>query len=84
MTRSLMRQAARALPLAAIALAASAAFAAPVAGPTDGSFYTAPSPLPAGTHGDLIWYRTATVNLGAGAPGVKAWNVLYRSTDSRG
>ncbi|TAL26747.1 MAG: Triacylglycerol lipase [Aquabacterium sp.] len=81
MIRSFLRK--PMLPIAALAFAAASAFAAPVAGPAGNAFYTPPSPLPAGAHGDLIWYRTATVNLGAGAPGVKAWNVLYRSTDSR-
>ena len=82
MTRSFLRK--PMLPLAALAFAAASAFAAPVAGPAGNAFYTPPAPLPAGAHGDLIWYRTATVNLGAGAPAVKAWNVLYHSTDSRG
>ena len=83
MTRSFMRQAACALPLAAIAIAASSAFAAPVVGPAGAAFYDVPSPLPDGANGDLISYRTATVNLGTGAPAVKAWNVLYRSTNAR-
>ncbi|RZI82276.1 MAG: Triacylglycerol lipase [Rubrivivax sp.] len=73
------------MPLAAIALAAAtAAHAAPKVGPAGMPFYTAPATAPTGTHGDLISYRTTTVNLGAGAPGVKAWNVMYQSTDSVG
>ena len=33
------------------------------------AFYTPPAGAPAGTHGDLVSYRTTTVNLGAGVPG---------------
>lgn len=58
--------------------------AAAVVGPADASFYTPPTLLPTGSHGDLIWYRPATVNLGVGAPTVQAWNVMYRSTDATG
>jgi hypothetical protein len=58
-------------------------FAAPVPGPAGEAFYAPPSPLPAGTHGDLIRYRPAAVSLPATVP-AKAWNVLYRSTDARG
>lgn len=72
------------LPLAALAMAVSSAYAAPVVGPADASFYTLPSPLPAGNHGDLVSYRKATVNLGKGAPAATGWNVLYQSTDSEG
>lgn len=68
--------------IATLALAASAS-AAPVAGPAGDAFYAPPSPLPAGSAGDLIWYRPTTVNL-PGAPASKAWTVLYRSTDSKG
>lgn len=77
-TRSLLS-----VPLSAIALAASTAFAAPVVGPADQTFYNVPATLPA-ANGELISYRTTTVNLGADAPAVKAWNVIYRSTDSVG
>ncbi|WP_165456653.1 lipase family protein [Aquabacterium lacunae] len=72
----------RVLPLAAIAMAASAAFAAPVQGPADASFYTYPAALPA-ANGELISYRDAQVNLGANAPAAKAWNVVYKSSDSK-
>jgi pimeloyl-ACP methyl ester carboxylesterase len=57
--------------------------AAPVQGPTGTMFYSPPSTL-SGAHGDLIWYRTANVDLGDGAPAVSAWNVLYNSQDSLG
>ncbi len=73
----------RALPLAALACTLGTASAAPVEGPADMRFYDAPASL-AGQHGDLISYRGTTVNLGAGSPATKAWNVLYQSTDSRG
>lgn len=82
MSNKFSRKAAFAMPMAALALAASSAFAAPVVGPSGPSFYTNPASLPDGVHGDLISYRVATVNLGAGAPAVKAWNVLYRSQDA--
>ena len=49
----------------------------------DASFYTVPSSLPAGTHGDIIRYRVAQVTI-AGAPDVNAWNVMYYSTDALG
>lgn len=73
-------------PLVAALLASLAlpAFAAPVVGPADASFYTVPVALGSGNHGDLIQYRPATVNLGAGMPAVQAWNVMYRSTDALG
>jgi hypothetical protein len=66
-------------PITAIAILFSAisVLAAPAAGPAGMAFYSPPSPLPAGTHGDLIWYRTASVTI-PGAPSVNAWNVLYQ------
>lgn len=83
MLRSTLRQTALALPLTALALAASTASAATV-GPSDASFYNVPATIPAGSHGDLISYRKINLNLGAGAPGVNAWTVMYQSTDSLG
>jgi len=77
-----LRHPALALPLAALTLAVSSAYAAPVVGPSGLAFYNAASPT--GSHGDLISYRTTTVNLGAGSPAVQAWNVQYQSTDSVG
>jgi dienelactone hydrolase len=76
-----LRKTALCVPMAAIALAVSSAYAAPV-GPSDSSFYNVPAV--AGAHGDLIQYRPTTAKLGAGAPATKAWNVLYQSTDSLG
>lgn len=58
--------------------------AAPALSVVDLSFYTAPALSATGAKGDLLRYRTASVNLGAGAPAVAAWNVLYRSTDALG
>jgi hypothetical protein len=69
--------------LAGMALPLAPASAAPMAGPADMSFYTPPV-LPGGMQGELIWYRPASVDLGAGAPALQAWNVLYRSTDALG
>ena len=82
MTRPFLRRPALSLPLAALTLAVSSAYAAPTQGPSGIAFYNAATPT--GVHGDLISYRTATVNLGTGAPAVKAWNVQYQSTDSLG
>lgn len=70
------------LTTAVVTLPASA-HAAPALSVVDLSFYTAPA-IGAATKGDLLRYRPATVNLGAGAPAVQAWNVLYRSTDALG
>ncbi|CAH0351228.1 lipase family protein [Aquabacterium sp. CECT 9606] len=83
MTQKFLRKPALALPLAALAFAVTSACAAPVVGPSGIAFYTAPAST-TGVHGDLISYRTATVNLGANAPATKAWNVMYQSTDSVG
>ena len=83
MMTTFLRRPALTLPLAAIAFAVTSAYAAPTSGPSGLAFYTAPASL-TGSHGDLISYRTATVNLGVDAPAVKAWNVLYQSTDSVG
>ncbi|RZK99491.1 MAG: Triacylglycerol lipase, partial [Rubrivivax sp.] len=84
MIRTFLRQPALTLPLAALTLAVSSAYAAPTQGPSGIAFYNAPASAPTGAHGDLISYRTTTVNLGTDAPAVKAWNVLYQSTDSVG
>jgi pimeloyl-ACP methyl ester carboxylesterase len=76
------RKSVLAVPLAALALAVSSAYAAPTQGPSGIAFYNPATPT--GVHGDLISYRTATVNLGTGGAAVKAWNVQYQSTDSVG
>jgi dienelactone hydrolase len=71
-----------ALALATLTLAVSAAWAAPIIGPSDNSFYDPPASTPAGKPGDLIQYRPTTAKLGADAPATHAWNVIYQSTDS--
>jgi predicted esterase len=63
---------------------AGAAPAAPTPGPAGPAFYTPPAGPPSGAHGDLVSYRPTTVNLGAGAPSVNAWTVMYQSTDAKG
>ena len=49
----------------------------------DTSFYSLPSSLPSGNHGDIIKYRVAKVTI-TGAPELNAWNVMYYSTDALG
>jgi pimeloyl-ACP methyl ester carboxylesterase len=62
----------------ALALAATPATAAkPRKAPSGLAFYTAPKPLPAGKHGDLIWSRTVANPLTAAK---RTTLVLYRST----
>jgi pimeloyl-ACP methyl ester carboxylesterase len=70
------------LAIAVAAMAPGAAMAA-MEGPSGNDFYDVPS-VQTSNNGDLIWYRDATVQLGAGAAIDKAYNVLYRSTDSLG
>lgn len=70
--------------LACLALPAMPALAAPAPGPADLTFYTPPTAPGTAAHGELIWYRPATANLGADAPLVQAWNVMYHSTDALG
>lgn len=65
--------------LIASVLAATAALAVPNAGSSDDAvFYTAPTVL-SGVAGELLSYRPATVKLGASAPTVSAWNIIYQS-----
>lgn len=71
------------MTLAVLALIAYSGFASPVLGPSGMAFYTPPSPLPAGKHGDLIWYRPASVAPASQLPAT-AWDVLYLSTDALG
>jgi hypothetical protein len=80
MNRSFLSKSVLTVPLAALALAVSSAYAAPVIGPSGSAFYNAPAEETlTGNHGDLISYRPTTANLGAGAPATKAWNVIYQS-----
>ncbi|MFT3857483.1 MAG: lipase family protein [Aquabacterium sp.] len=81
MIHALSRKAAFAVPLAALTLAVSSAFAAPVPGPSGSAFYNAPATIPAGEHGDLIQYLPTTLNLGADTPQHNAWTVMYQSRD---
>jgi hypothetical protein len=69
--------------VAALSLAVTVAYAEATIGPADATFYTAPKPLPSGNHGELVSYRTASLDLGKTAPPVNGWNVLYQSIDSR-
>ncbi|MFP4453980.1 MAG: lipase family protein [Desulfobacterales bacterium] len=47
------------------------------------SFYTEPSPLPAGVHGDLIRSIKAKVVIPE-APPFESWQIMYRSSDALG
>jgi hypothetical protein len=51
-------------------------------GPSDDSFYTPPSPLPAGEPGDVLRWRTS--NAGPRKASVDAWQVMYLSTNALG
>ena len=84
MNCTFLRKPSLTLPLAALTLAMTSAYAAPTVGPAGIAFYTAPASTPSGVHGDLISYRSTTVKLGATAPSTKAWAVMYKSTDSLG
>ncbi len=68
--------------VAALTMSLSLSAQAATVGPADESFYTLPSPIPAGTKGTLISYRDGVAKVGATAMPAKAWNVLYKSTDS--
>lgn len=57
--------------------------AAATLGPSGNAFYSPPSPLPAGNHGDLVWYRSAPVSIPFG-PSANGWDVLYRSQSATG
>ena len=81
------RQIARAvlaLAILVVLVAPAAASATPSEGPSGSAFYAPPSPTPTGSAGELVWYRPATVNLNVALPSVKAWTVLYQSTDQHG
>jgi hypothetical protein len=82
--RSYSRAAKVALPLIASLAFAPSAFGA-TTGPSGEAFYTPPSPLPAGAHGTLVWYRKATLNLGTvGTPSANTYTVLYKSQSVNG
>jgi secretory lipase len=48
--------------------------------PAGDAFYTPPSPLPAGQHGDIVWCR----QVASPAAGATAWQMLYLSTTVTG
>jgi len=73
-----------ALSILAALVLPSGASAAPTEGPSGLAFYTPPSPAPAGGAGELTWYRPTTINLNVSLPSIKAWTVLYQSTDQHG
>jgi secretory lipase len=67
-----------------VALTPTPTSAQPAPGPDGMAFYAPPPGAPTGAHGDLVRYRPAHVDLGAGAPAVNAWTVMYQSTDAEG
>jgi hypothetical protein len=75
---------------AALAVAALALVGATACQPTpdQDAFYQPPRPLPAGTPGAVIRSRPSTFTLDPIArtpvPGVRSWQVLYRSQDAKG
>ena len=58
-------------------------FAAPAIAESVESFYTEPSPLPAGVHGDLIRSLKAKIVIPE-APPFDSWQIMYRSSDALG
>lgn len=73
-----------ALSFFVVLIVPSGASATPVEGPSGAAFYTPPSPTPAGSAGELVWYRPTTANLNVTLPSNKAWTALYQSTDEQG
>ncbi|WP_409463761.1 lipase family protein [Amycolatopsis sp. GA6-003] len=71
-----------ALVLAAAFAPVAAAAPDPGTGPADDSFYTPPSPLPAGKPGDIIRWRPSKA--GPRKASVDAWQVMYLSTNALG
>lgn len=69
--------------LASLAMVGHTATAA-VVGQAGIGFYTPMTSVNTGANGDLVSYRDATVALGTASPALKAWNVMYRSKDSKG
>ena len=84
MHRRNFARAALALSILGVLIVPSGAAATPVEGPTGSAFYTPPSSTPAGSAGELVWYRPTTVNLNVALPSNKAWTVLYESTGQQG
>lgn len=82
-TRTTIGSLVAALALAMLGVVLPAVIATPAAaavvGPAGDAFYTPPSPLPAGSPGDVIWYRQQAY-LG----NVSSYLVLYHSRDALG
>lgn len=74
--------------VALVALLIAALTACQEKPPGEDPFYTPPSPLPAGNPGDVISSRDSRFSLDpidlTAVPGIKATQVLYRSTDASG
>ncbi|MEU7787539.1 lipase family protein [Amycolatopsis sp. NPDC049159] len=71
-----------ALGVVAASPPAGAAAAPILPGPFDDSFYTPPSPLPAGKPGDVLRWRPTVPLLNAA--NADAWQVMYLSTNAQG
>src|SRR5271166_5677857 len=84
MHRRSFARVALALSILVVLVVPSGAAATPMEGPSGSAFYTPPTPTPAGSPGELVWYRPATVDLNVTLPAIKAWTVLYQSTDEHG
>ncbi|NLD76784.1 MAG: Triacylglycerol lipase [Acidimicrobiales bacterium] len=82
-TTGFRRRAAAAAASLAVTAATLVALPAGTAGASGPAFYDAPATMPAGAHGTLVRSATAAVNI-AGAPGVNAWTIMYKSQDSNG
>ncbi|MEN3356114.1 MAG: hypothetical protein V7637_96 [Mycobacteriales bacterium] len=79
--RSISRAAAVAVALVAAGLPVLAATPASAdTGPAGDAFYLPPNPLPPGSPGDVIWWRTSASPVAS----AHAWQVLYRSTTAAG
>jgi dienelactone hydrolase len=83
MFNTFKRKSALSIPLAALTLAVSSAYAATPGSADDSVFYAPPTSLTANAPGTLISYRPTTLKL-AGAPAINAWNVIYQSTTATG
>jgi acetyl esterase/lipase len=71
------------LVIALLLVAVAPASAKFTRGPAGDAFYTPPSPLPAGKHGDVIWARKLTGDAALKSAG-QNWLVLYRSVGTDG
>jgi hypothetical protein len=65
---------------AASATTSRAAQSAILPAPSGDAFYVPPNPLPPGSPGDVIWYRSSP----SPVAGANAWQILYRSTTALG